>query len=278
MGSTSNNGNSSDSYDLSFKILFIGDAGVGKSSLISSFVSNSEQKENLPSTIGVDFRIKPFTVGGKTLKLTIWDTAGQEKLRTLKPLYYRGAHGIILVYDVTRRETFTNMTNIWSKEIQQHSTNQNCIKVLVGNKVDKESERVVTKEEGTTLAKENGFIYFECSARTRENVEKCFEELALKILVDHVLLEEGSKDVKKANEKSGADPVQGSKDVKNANEKSGVDPVLLDEGSKDVKNANEKSGVDPVQQDEGPKEVKNASEKSSSGGGGSGGDGGCGVM
>ncbi|XXG79481.1 hypothetical protein AAC387_Pa09g0536 [Persea americana] len=201
MGSTSNNGNSSDSYDLSFKILFIGDAGVGKSSLISSFVSNSEQKENLPSTIGVDFRIKRFTVGGKTLKLTIWDTAGQERLRTLTTFYYRGAHGIILVYDVTRRETFTNLTNIWSKEIEQNSNNQNYIKVLVGNKVDKETERVVTKEEGIALANEYGCLFFECSARTGENVEKCFKELALKMLADPVLLKEGSKDVNKANVK-----------------------------------------------------------------------------
>ncbi|XXG79483.1 hypothetical protein AAC387_Pa09g0536 [Persea americana] len=209
MGSTSNDSSSSDSYDLSFKILFIGDEGVGKSSLISSFVSNSEQKESPPGTIGVDFRIKRFTVGGKTLKLTIWDTAGQEKFRTLKPLYYKGAHGIILVYNVTRRETFTNLTNIWSKEIEQNYNNQHYIKVLVGNKVDmtnkkilfQETERVVTKEEGIALANEYGCLFFECSARTGENVEKCFKELALKMLADPVLLKEGSKDVNKANVK-----------------------------------------------------------------------------
>ncbi|RWR94784.1 ras-related protein RABC2a [Cinnamomum micranthum f. kanehirae] len=199
MGSTFNSSSSSDSYDLSFKILFIGDAGVGKSSLILSFDSSSEQKENLPPTIGVDFRIKIFTVGGKTLKFTIWDTAGQEKFKTLTPFYYRDAHGIILVYDVTRRETLTNLTNIWSKELMQYSTNQKFIRVLVGNKVDKESERVVTKEEGTALAKELGCLFFECSAKTGENVEKCFEELALKMLTDPILLELGSKDVNKAN-------------------------------------------------------------------------------
>ncbi|XXG79484.1 hypothetical protein AAC387_Pa09g0536 [Persea americana] len=149
MGSTSNDSSSSDSYDLSFKILFIGDEGVGKSSLISSFVSNSEQKESPPGTIGVDFRIKRFTVGGKTLKLTIWDTAGQEKFRTLKPLYYKGAHGIILVYNVTRRETFTNLTNIWSKEIEQNYNNQHYIKVLVGNKVDMMLADPVLLKEGS---------------------------------------------------------------------------------------------------------------------------------
>jgi Ras-related protein Rab-18 len=168
-------------YDLSFKILLIGDSGVGKSSLLVSFISSSV--EDLAPTIGVDFKIKQLTVGGKRLKLTIWDTAGQERFRTLTSSYYRGAQGIILVYDVTRRETFTNLVDVWGKEIELYSTNQECVRMLVGNKVDRESERGVSREEGIALAKELNCMFLECSARTRQNVEQCFEELALKVKI-----------------------------------------------------------------------------------------------
>ncbi|KAJ0714445.1 putative small monomeric GTPase [Helianthus annuus] len=185
---------SSGQYDLSFKILLIGDSGVGKSSLLVSFISNTV--DDLAPTIGVDFKIKLFTVGGKRLKLTIWDTAGQERFRTLTSSYYRGAQGIILVYDVTRRETFTNLSEIWAKEVDLYSTNQDCVKMLVGNKVDKDSERFVSREEGAALAKELGCLFLECSARTQENVHQCFEELAQKIMEVPSLLEEGSTVVK----------------------------------------------------------------------------------
>ncbi|KAF3639050.1 Ras-related protein RABC2a [Capsicum annuum] len=108
-----------------------------------------------------------------------WKT-GQERFRTLTSSYYRGAQGIIMVYDVTRRDTFTNLSDIWAKEIDLYSTNQDCIKMLVGNKVDKESDRVVSKKEGIDFAREYGCLFIECSAKTRVNVEQCFEELVLK--------------------------------------------------------------------------------------------------
>ncbi|KAH9671141.1 ras-related protein RABC2a [Citrus sinensis] len=170
MGSSSGQSNS---YDLSFKILLIGDSGVGKSSLLVSFISSSV--DDLSPTIGVDFKIKLLTVAGKRLKLTIWDT----------------------VYDVTRRETFTNLSDVWAKEVDLYSTNQDCVKMLVGNKVDRDSERVVSREEGIALAKEHGSLFLECSAKTRENVEQCFEQLALKIMEVPSLLEEGSNVVKR---------------------------------------------------------------------------------
>ncbi|KAH9622223.1 hypothetical protein KSS87_010508 [Heliosperma pusillum] len=186
---------SSSNYDASFKILLIGDSGVGKSSLLLTFVSTSF--DHLPPTIGVDFKIKLLTVNDKKLKLTIWDTAGQEKFRTLTSSYYRGAQGIVLVYDVTRRETFTNLSDFWAKEVELYSTNQDCVKMLVGNKVDKDSERAVTKEEGIALAQQLGSLFIECSAKTRENVEQCFEELAMKVMEVPSLLEEGSNIVKR---------------------------------------------------------------------------------
>ncbi|XP_022750927.1 ras-related protein RABC1-like [Durio zibethinus] len=182
-------------FDYLFKFLMIGDSGVGKSSLLLSFTSDTF--EELSPTIGVDFKVKYVNAGGKNLKLAIWDTAGQERFRTLTSSYYRGAQGIIMVYDVTRRDTFTNLSEVWSKEIELYSTNQDCIKMLVGNKVDKESERVVTKKEGINFAREYGCLFIECSAKTRVNVQQCFEELVLKILDTPSLLAEGSKGVKK---------------------------------------------------------------------------------
>ncbi|KAL9422262.1 hypothetical protein AB3S75_034515 [Citrus x aurantiifolia] len=190
MGSKAGN----NSYDYSFKILLIGDSGVGKSSILLSFISNSVHDPS--PTIGVDFKIKQLTVGGKRLKLTIWDTAGQERFGTLTSSYYRGAHGIILVYDVTRRETFTNLSSVWAKEVELYSTNQDCVKILVGNKVDRDSERAVTREEGMILAQEHKCLFLECSAKNTEHVKQCFKDLLYKILEDPSLLEQGSAVVK----------------------------------------------------------------------------------
>ncbi|WOL10679.1 ras-related protein RABC2a-like [Canna indica] len=183
-------------YDYSFKVLLIGDSGVGKSSLLVSFISN-QLADDLSPTIGVDFKIKHLTVGDKKLKLTIWDTAGQEKFTTLTSSYFRGSQGIVLVYDVTKRESFTNLADVWVKEVEMYSTDHNCVKMLVGNKVDKDADRVVTREEGIAFADEYGCLFLECSAKTRANVERCFEELALKILEVPKLVEEGSAPVKR---------------------------------------------------------------------------------
>lgn len=122
-------------FDHLFKLLLIGDSGVGKSTFLLRFTSDIF--DDLSPTIGVDFKFKLMILREKRLKLTIWDTAGQERFRTLTSSYYRGAQGIILVYDVTRRETFTNLSDVWLKEVELFSTNQDCIKMLIGNKVDK---------------------------------------------------------------------------------------------------------------------------------------------
>ncbi|URD99072.1 RAB [Musa troglodytarum] len=159
-------------FDYVFKLLMIGDSGVGKSSLLLRFTSDSF--EDLSPTIGVDFKLKMVTLGGKKLRLAIWDT----------------------VYDVTRRDTFTNLSDVWAKEIDLYLTNQDCVKMLVGNKVDKENERVVTKKEGINFAREYGCLFLECSAKTRVNVEQCFEELVLKILDTPSLCAEGSSGIK----------------------------------------------------------------------------------
>ncbi|KAL3690882.1 hypothetical protein R1sor_004533 [Riccia sorocarpa] len=187
-------GNSGPEFDHIFKLLLIGDSGVGKSSLLLRFTSDTF--DDLSPTIGVDFKLKLVTLSGRRLKLTIWDTAGQERFRTLTSSYYRGAQGVILVYDVTRRDTFTDLSEVWLKEVELYSTNPDCIKMLVGNKVDKDAERVVSKQEGIAFARQYGCLFLECSAKTRANVQLCFEELVQKILDTPSLLAD-TKGVKK---------------------------------------------------------------------------------
>ena len=118
------------------KILIIGESSVGKSSLLLRFTDDLFDPE-LAATIGVDFKVKSITIeGDRTAKLAIWDTAGQERFRTLTPSYYRGAHGVILVYDVTSRETF-NKLDVWLNELETFSNKPDIVKMLVANKIDK---------------------------------------------------------------------------------------------------------------------------------------------
>lgn len=168
-----------DQFDHQFKLLLIGDSGVGKSSLLLRFTD--DLFEELSPTIGVDFKVKVLTVNRKKVKLTIWDTAGQERFRTLTASYYRGAHGIILVYDVSRRETFDNLKEVWLREVEMYSGGGKVVKMLIANKVDMET-RAVSKQEGQELARSLGTIFFECSAKTKVGVQNAFEELNLKIL------------------------------------------------------------------------------------------------
>ncbi|XP_029428666.1 ras-related protein Rab-18-B-like isoform X3 [Rhinatrema bivittatum] len=117
------------------KLLLIGESGVGKSSLLLRFTDDHFDPQ-LGSTIGVDFKVKKLEVDGNPVKLAIWDTAGQERFRTLTPSYYRGAQGVILVYDVTRKDTLQRLMT-WLSELETYSTKSNLVKMLVGNKIDK---------------------------------------------------------------------------------------------------------------------------------------------
>lgn len=162
-------------YDHLFKLLMIGDAGVGKSSMLLRFTDDSFD-EHIQSTIGVDFKVKHLNVSGKRIKLTIWDTAGQERFRTITTSYFRGAQGILLVYDVTDRRSFESIRN-WVSQIQQHA-DVHVNKILVGNKCDMLDEKVVSTEEGQKLAKEFGIDFWEASAKNDINVEQSFISIA----------------------------------------------------------------------------------------------------
>ena len=169
---------SSHKYDHLFKLLIIGESGVGKTCLLLRFTDDSFTANHL-TTIGIDFKIKIINLENKLIKLQIWDTAGQERFRTITKTYYKGAHGIILTYDVTDINSFKNIRN-WIKQIEQNAQNT-VSKVLVGNKCDK-SERAVSFEEGQKLAKEFGMEFFETSAKSNINVSETFTFLTKDIL------------------------------------------------------------------------------------------------
>eukprot|EP00762_Andalucia_godoyi_P008474 ANDGO_05747.mRNA.1 Ras-related protein Rab-1A len=162
-------------YDFLFKLLLIGDSGVGKSCLLLRFADDT-YTESYISTIGVDFKIRTIELDGKTIKLQIWDTAGQERFRTITSSYYRGAHGIIVVYDVTDAESFENVKD-WLSEIERYAT-ENVNKLLVGNKCDLESKRAVSTETAKEQADQMSIPFLETSAKTAHNVEQAFITMA----------------------------------------------------------------------------------------------------
>ena len=165
-------------YDHLFKLLIIGESGVGKTCLLLRFTDDSFTANHL-TTIGIDFKIKIINLENKLIKLQIWDTAGQERFRTITKTYYKGAHGIILTYDVTDKNSFKNIRN-WIKQIEANAQNNVC-KVLVGNKCDR-PDRVVSEGEGQNLADEFKMKFFETSAKTNQNVTKVFMYLTKEIL------------------------------------------------------------------------------------------------
>ena len=165
-------------YDYLFKLLIIGESGVGKTCLLLRFTDDSFTANHL-TTIGIDFKIKIINLEGKLIKLQIWDTAGQERFRTITKTYYKGAHGIILTYDVNDQNTFKNIRN-WIKQIEANAQTNVC-KVLVGNKCDK-PDRVVTEEDGKKLADDFKMSFFETSAKTNQNVNEVFNFLTSEIL------------------------------------------------------------------------------------------------
>lgn len=158
-------------YAYLFKYIIIGDTGVGKSCLLLQFTDKRFQPVH-DLTIGVEFGARMITIDGKQVKLQIWDTAGQESFRSITRSYYRGAAGALLVYDITRRETFEHLGS-WLEDARQHSSS-NMVIMLIGNKSDLESARQVTFEEGEQFAKEHGLIFTETSAKTAAGVEESF--------------------------------------------------------------------------------------------------------
>ncbi|KAM9657041.1 ras-related protein Rab-18-B-like isoform 1-T1 [Morphnus guianensis] len=150
-----------DAAGLTLKLLLVGDSAVGKSSLLLRFTDGAFEP-CLKPTIGVDFKVKKMVVDGHAVQLAIWDTAGQERFRTLTPSYYRGAQGVVLVYDVTRKDTFAGLES-WLNELEMY-TKSNTVKMLVGNKTDK-PDREVERREGLQFARKRSLLFIAQSHR-----------------------------------------------------------------------------------------------------------------
>ncbi|KAK4576935.1 hypothetical protein RGQ29_027458 [Quercus rubra] len=167
-----------DDYDYLFKVVLIGDSGVGKSNLLSRFTKNEFNLES-KSTIGVEFATRTLNVDTKVIKAQIWDTAGQERYRAITSAYYRGAVGALLVYDITRHATFENVDR-WLKELRGH-TDSNIVVMLVGNKSDLRHLVAVSTEEGKSYAEKESLYFMETSALEAVNVENAFAEVLTQI-------------------------------------------------------------------------------------------------
>ncbi|XP_027701208.1 ras-related protein Rab-8A [Vombatus ursinus] len=167
--------NMAKTYDYLFKLLLIGDSGVGKTCVLFRF-SEDAFNSTFISTIGIDFKIRTIELDGKRIKLQIWDTAGQERFRTITTAYYRGAMGIMLVYDITNEKSFDNIRN-WIRNIEEHAS-ADVEKMILGNKCDVNERRQVSKERGEKLALDYGIKFMETSAKANINVENAFFTLA----------------------------------------------------------------------------------------------------
>jgi len=163
-----------DAYDYLFKIVLIGDSGVGKSNLLSRF-TRSEFNLESKSTIGVEFATRSIQVDGKITKAQIWDTAGQERYRAITSAYYRGAVGALLVYDIAKHLTFENIER-WLRELRDHA-DQNIVIMIVGNKSDLRHLRAVPTEEAKEFAEKHRLSFIETSALDSTNVETAFRSI-----------------------------------------------------------------------------------------------------
>ncbi|KAL4092110.1 hypothetical protein QTP88_026672 [Uroleucon formosanum] len=167
-------GTGDEEYDYLFKVVLIGDSGVGKSNLLARFTRNEFNLES-KSTIGVEFATRSIKVNKKIIKAQIWDTAGQERYRAITSAYYRGAVGALLVYDIAKQLTYQNVER-WLSELRDHA-DQNIVIMLVGNKSDLRHLRAVPADEATAFAEANNLSFIETSALDSTNVETAFENI-----------------------------------------------------------------------------------------------------
>ena len=157
---------------INYKVVIVGKSAVGKSSLLQRFVDDQFVEDYL-TTIGVDFKFRTLKVNDNVFKLQIWDTAGQEKYQTITKTFYKDAHAIVLVYDLTSKNSFEDMKNIWYEEAKRNS-DSNVLFIIVGNKKDQNNRIEVDQNDVENFAKREGILSFQASAKTGENVENVF--------------------------------------------------------------------------------------------------------
>jgi small GTP-binding protein len=171
-----------DNNSISCKVVLIGNSGVGKTSIINQFISDEFNDEQITTT-GSTFctKIMKFEEQNAEISFEIWDTAGQEKYRCLTKIFYKNASIVVLVYDITRNDSFEDIKNYWFNEIKQNST-ENIIIAIVGNKSDLINEEQVNENEVRDYAKDNGLIFCSTSAKMKEGINELFNDVGLKFL------------------------------------------------------------------------------------------------
>ena len=157
------------------KILTLGDTMVGKSSIVLRFAEDKFD-DNQFATIGIDFKTKYIKIADSSVKVLIWDTAGQEKFQNIAKQYYKGANGVLLIYDICCKKSFERV-EFWLKELKENNRIDELFICLVGNKIDLEDKRVITTEEGEKYAKDNNILFFEVSAKTGKGVVELFNKV-----------------------------------------------------------------------------------------------------
>ena len=187
-------------YDYMFRYIIVGDSNVGKSCLLLQFTDN-KFRQNHEATIGVEFGGKTIEINNKKIKIQIWDTAGQEIYQAITRGYYKGATGAFVVYDITRKETFEHVEK-WLEDVRTNASKDIQV-ILIGNKKDLESERIISFDEGSALAEKHNILFLETSAKTSFNVKEAFVKSAEKIL-ESIL-------------KTGFDPNKNNQNVKISN-------------------------------------------------------------
>jgi Ras-related protein Rab-8A len=201
--------NSEPKAEYTLKILTIGESGVGKTCVLLRYTDNKFIKTHL-TTIGIDYKAKTISIGGKTIRLKIWDTAGQERFKNITQQYYKNADGILLVFDVSDRNSYEKVRE-WMKQIQLYCVKETIGMVLIGNKCDVEN-REVSFEDGEKLAKEFNIKYFETSALNNYNIEETFIYLSQEIM--------RVKDFKESNKNKEEDNGRKTLDAQNNGKKS----------------------------------------------------------
>jgi small GTP-binding protein len=171
-------------YDKTCQILLIGDSSVGKTSLIQRY-ANGIFKEEYLATVGLDYYTKQEMINNINVLVKLWDTAGQERFKALTPNYFRNAEGVVLAYDVTNSESFENL-KFWINSIKSNLGEKNIFIpiIIIGNKIDMEDMRDITKEDASKFAKENNYKYFETSAKTGEGVDEAIRDLVNQVLAN----------------------------------------------------------------------------------------------
>ena len=166
------NNTNEENYEVMFKVVLIGDMKVGKTNIVSRYIKNEFNKDSI-STIGVEFGSKELVIEGHNVKVQIWDTAGQEKYKSITNAYYKGAKGAFVVYDITNKNSFDNADN-WLNNLRA-SADKKCSIILIGNKSDLENKREVSIEQGEEKAKNSEIAFMETSALSGDNIDKAFE-------------------------------------------------------------------------------------------------------